>query len=657
MSDDKNKEYNKEELLKIIHEAKENKTKCLDLSNGKISKLPLEIGLLTELEELNLSNNYNLRLLPKELFLLVKLKKIDLRNTELVIFPYNLRKLESIEIIDLSNSAFLGHNLSGIILSPNCLLNKYNKPIKYILKNVHFEITKFYNANLSGLDFENSTFTNEYLKGANFEDANLQGVSFETYDIFRGYPIVYMMNFENINFENAILNNTNLSHRVFSDCNFKNASLYKANLKGASLKGNEFYGVNFEFANLSHANFTNTLVVEANLNNANLNSAHLSGTSFEGSSMVGANITNVIFDFKTSFKNVVFVAESNAKTRIDKIILDKLKSVGYTSEDFKEMDVVDDLATLRLKLTGFSGKVYLFFLSIFLFPYIIFIGSKFVQHIIFETMKEGSYKIDNYTAKINNKVVKFSKGINDSFEIIEDSFDYLKKKIPKNKKILLKTTNNGSEAAKKIKISTKRFFQELRIPAINKKINKMDKKPLYIHFINKVIRQSWLGIVAFFYMLLYHIIRLCLVIFTYTLERKKEVRELEIDFSFHKYKKIHILFIAMFGNERIYYKILNDTKFVFTNIFDLFKFFITFLLWIFIFIFNMMNAFFSTKYLIDYNKILYKEISKNNSFLLTINKVIKSIFKFFIEKLISLTGMNYIMTGIHVYSFSTMLMY
>ena len=85
----------KNELLKIIEKAAREKTIYLSLSNRDITKLPAEIGKLTDLTRLDLSSN-KLTTVPHQLGLLANLTQLYLHQNQMTSIPSELGKLKKL---------------------------------------------------------------------------------------------------------------------------------------------------------------------------------------------------------------------------------------------------------------------------------------------------------------------------------------------------------------------------------------------------------------------------------------------------------------------------------------------------------------------------------------------------------------------------------
>ncbi|MBD2727395.1 leucine-rich repeat domain-containing protein [Nostoc sp. FACHB-892] len=92
-----------EELLQIIEPAAKDKVTKLDLSGKGLTRLPPEIGQLTNLQSLYLSNN-QLSTLPPEIGQLTNLGWLDLGSNQLSTLPPEIVQLTNLQLLGLHNN-------------------------------------------------------------------------------------------------------------------------------------------------------------------------------------------------------------------------------------------------------------------------------------------------------------------------------------------------------------------------------------------------------------------------------------------------------------------------------------------------------------------------------------------------------------------------
>ncbi len=77
----------------------------LNISNNSITSLPSEIGELSKLRILNVSNNLLTGALPAEIRKITNLKELIASNNRLTGIPAEIGQLSNLEIIDFSNNS------------------------------------------------------------------------------------------------------------------------------------------------------------------------------------------------------------------------------------------------------------------------------------------------------------------------------------------------------------------------------------------------------------------------------------------------------------------------------------------------------------------------------------------------------------------------
>ncbi len=202
------------ELLQIIEKAKAEKQIDLNLSNKGITKLPPEIGNLTNLELLYLSNN-QLTTLPTEICNLTNLEFFELSNNKLTTLLTEICKLTNLKYLYLSNNQLttlptvIGNltNLRHLYLSNNRLTTlptEINNLINLQFLSLRNSNSK--NANFRSIKFINASFTGSDLQGADLSNASLHNADLTDVDL-RG------ANLSNTDFTGAIFSSTRISRR------------------------------------------------------------------------------------------------------------------------------------------------------------------------------------------------------------------------------------------------------------------------------------------------------------------------------------------------------------------------------------------------------------------------------------------------------------
>lgn len=84
------------------------KKNILDLSNQGLDKLPSYVTNLSNLEELNISNNNITGALPSQMQNLRKLRVLNVSNNLMTGVPAEIGQLQNLEVLDLSNNQLTG---------------------------------------------------------------------------------------------------------------------------------------------------------------------------------------------------------------------------------------------------------------------------------------------------------------------------------------------------------------------------------------------------------------------------------------------------------------------------------------------------------------------------------------------------------------------
>ena len=179
---------------------------------------------------------------------------------------------------------------------------------------------------------------------------------------------------QNVDFSNTNLRNANLGATTFKHCNFRGADLSKAVV----------WHCEFENCSLGPAEkaiddkkrdsgvLTKTDHTEFSSIACKLNRTVLFGTHFVRTSLCYVNLTTVQVDEATKLETVSVI-----NTRISRQVLERMKDYGgLTIGRRRQMEIVDDIMTLRQSFSGFWNKLHFFAMSIFLAPYIWFLAKQ-----------------------------------------------------------------------------------------------------------------------------------------------------------------------------------------------------------------------------------------------------------------------------------------
>jgi uncharacterized protein YjbI with pentapeptide repeats/energy-coupling factor transporter ATP-binding protein EcfA2 len=144
------------------------------------------------------------------------------------------------------------------------------------------------NANLKGMDFYRSDFSNTVLNKADFTGSDFTESNFHKADL--SGAILTKASLAEANLSEAVLINANLSQAAIYDANLSEANLTKANLVETNLIESNLQKANLFEANLDRARISGAKLVQANLNGASLVNARLIKTNLKGAILYHANL-------------------------------------------------------------------------------------------------------------------------------------------------------------------------------------------------------------------------------------------------------------------------------------------------------------------------------------------------------------------------------
>jgi len=162
----------------------------------------------------------------------------------------------------------------------------------------------------------------------------------------------------------------NLARAVLVEVHLDNAILRDADLRSANLAGTKMPGADLAGAGLNSANLERADLSCAKLNGARLTNALLKNTTLCSATLEQADLTDAIVDKHTNFDNANVLG-----CRIQRYTLECLgREYGQlTPGQRMDMQIVDDVATLRASYSGFFQWIHLIALAVFIFPYTYFV--------------------------------------------------------------------------------------------------------------------------------------------------------------------------------------------------------------------------------------------------------------------------------------------
>ena len=240
-------------------------------------------------------------------------------------------------------------------------------------------------SDLSGADLGKANLRQAKLSGADLSGADLSGADLDGAHLRQAVlrqAVLRQAVLRQADLRGANLRQADLRGVKLTGANLSGADLSEADLSEANLEGADLSEVNLSGANLGKANLR-----QANLSEANLSGANLSGANLTGANLINANLLRAIFNYET-----IFQGADVAGCKVDSYALECLKEYGgLTIGDRMNMNIHDDVATLRSSYSGYLQWIHLAALIGFVFPYLWFIvtqwgNAKFLSNTIEKTM-------------------------------------------------------------------------------------------------------------------------------------------------------------------------------------------------------------------------------------------------------------------------------
>jgi uncharacterized protein YjbI with pentapeptide repeats len=267
--------------------------------------------------------------------------------------------LEGIKLIgaDLGDA-----NLQGTQLRTSDLSSANMEQIN--LKNAQLNQTNLFRSNLNGANFEDAILIDVNLQSAEIEEAHLVGVTFERVSLnyvnlrnsnlrrskvsdadFRNTQMRALnlmdASLERADFRRSQMNSvrlgaakitnsdmrgTQMQYSFLNQARFKNVDLRQAQLQGANLREATLEDVDLERTNLHEANISLSLIKGSNLISSKMELANLKGTINNGGALRFIDLTGVIFDDQTDFRNAFMDSSIKLDASFRSILGDQCQS-------------------------------------------------------------------------------------------------------------------------------------------------------------------------------------------------------------------------------------------------------------------------------------------------------------------------------------------
>jgi uncharacterized protein YjbI with pentapeptide repeats len=218
-------------------------------------------------------------------------------------------------------------------------------------------------ADLSQIELTGASLSQAILRQANLSFSKLRLGKLSQADASK-------VDLSGANLCDANLTGADLSGADLTGADLSCATLYKANLNGAKLRGAILYSTDLRDANLSDTDLSDTNLIGANMSGASLHNADLGRADLTGADVSGARV-----DSNTSFRNL----KSILRLKVDRSTVEYMFPDAATrGPKMMDMEVIDDLATLRGAFGGPVGFIYWLGLIAFLIPPLWFVCSQAV---------------------------------------------------------------------------------------------------------------------------------------------------------------------------------------------------------------------------------------------------------------------------------------